>query len=176
MVLPYEKPIKLCLPPTDGQKQRKPSLRAMASVNHFSRKIKQTKLLFPHCSAFATPGAINSQSNQNLQEQLGNDCFKAEPMVFSPDFDGRDDFTNIIYGCNATGRVANILIYDALGRQVRTLTRNETLVTSGVIRWDGTNDRGEKVRIGYYLIYLEVFDLSGNVTRQQLKVAVTGRF
>ncbi len=127
-------------------------------------------------SGFATPGAINSQSDQNLQEQLGNDCFKAEPMVFSPDFDGRDDFTNIIYGCNATGKVANVLIYDALGRKVRTLTQNETLATSGVIRWDGTNDRGEKVRIGYYLIYLEVFDLSGNVTRQQLKVAVTGRF
>lgn len=123
-------------------------------------------------TVFATPGYLNSQSQPGLAARR---MFSIEPKVFSPDGDGYEDFTTINYSTDQTGFVANVTVFDAQGREVRKLVRNELLAVNGFFRWDGTRQDGTKAAIGYYLFYIELFDLNGQKSVHKERVAVGGK-
>lgn len=111
---------------------------------------------------YATPSYENSQfySSENVDEQIN-----VNPDIFSPDNDGYNDILNIEYSLDNPGFVANIIIFDAKGRIVRKLVQNELLATSGIITWDGLTDINSKANIGIYIIYIELFNLFGNIKK-----------
>ena len=74
-------------------------------------------------------------------------------------------FATIQYKMDAPGYVANITIFDAAGRPVRTLVRNGTLALSGYWNWDGLDDKVKKLPIGTYIIFTEIFNLQGKKER-----------
>jgi hypothetical protein len=111
---------------------------------------------------YATPGYKNSQYND---AENSSDEVSVSPEIFSPDEDGNNDVVNISYNFDTPGFVVNVMIYDSKGRLVRNLVRNELLGVSGTFSWDGINDDREKERIGIYILFIEVFDLDGNVKR-----------
>ena len=119
---------------------------------------------------FATPAYKNSQYNDAGET---DNSIAITPEIFSPDEDGTNDIVNINYNFATPGFVANITIYDSKGRLVKHLVRNELLGLKGTYSWDGINDDREKSRIGIYVIFVEVFDLSGNV-KQYKKTCVLG--
>ncbi|MCX2738399.1 lamin tail domain-containing protein [Pontibacter anaerobius] len=124
-------------------------------------------------TVFATPGYRNSQSQEGVQAQR---VFEISPKVFSPDSDGYEDFATINYRTDKAGLVANITVFDAQGREIRKLVRNELLEANGFFRWDGLRDDGAKANIGYYLFYIELFGLNGEKSEFKEKVVVGGRF
>ena len=101
--------------------------------------------------------------------------FEVAPKVFSPDGDGYEDFATINYRTDKTGLVANITVFDAQGREIRKLVRNELLETNGFFRWDGLREDGAKANIGYYLFHIELFGLNGEKSEFREKVVVGGR-
>jgi hypothetical protein len=111
-------------------------------------------------AGFATPGYRNSQ--QNIFDG-GGDEISISPEIFSPDNDGRDDVVNIGFHFDKPGYVANIVVFDSKGRQIRKLISNQLLGNEGAFSWDGINESNEKARTGIYVFYIEVFDISGNV-------------
>ncbi|NDK56071.1 lamin tail domain-containing protein [Pontibacter fetidus] len=123
-------------------------------------------------TVFATPSYKNSQSQEGMATAQ---VFEIEPQVFSPDGDGIDDFTTINYNTSQTGLTANITIYDAQGREVHKLVRNELLAANGYFRWDGLKQDGSKATIGYYVFYIELFGLNGEKSEFKEKVVVGGR-
>ncbi|MFH0894074.1 MAG: lamin tail domain-containing protein [Bacteroidota bacterium] len=122
---------------------------------------------------YATPAYKNSEfvADPNVSNEI-----TLSPEVFSPDEDGVDDILNIQYLFNEPGYVANIVIYDSRGRTMRTLINNEMLATSGTFSWDGITDRKEKAPIGIYVLYIEVFDIKGNVKHFKKSCVVAGKF
>jgi hypothetical protein len=120
---------------------------------------------------FGTPAYKNSEY---LNGEVTNDPVSVSPEIFSPDNDGNNDVLNINYKFDNAGYTANIVIYDASGRLIRNLVKNELLGTSGTFSWDGITNENEKARIGIYVIYFEVFDLKGN-TKHYKKSAVLAR-
>ncbi|MBS1742302.1 MAG: lamin tail domain-containing protein [Bacteroidetes bacterium] len=88
-----------------------------------------------------------------------------EPEIFSPDNDGRDDFATINYNFPEPGYVANISIFDAVGRKVRNLQRNALCGVKGYFRWDGLDEKNQKLPVGIYIIYTEVFNLAGKTKK-----------
>jgi hypothetical protein len=123
-------------------------------------------------AGYATPGFMNSQFRKYEE---GAAQFEVEPKVFSPNQSGIDDFTSIRYQFDAPGNVATIGIFDAAGRKVKDLLQNATLSTQDAIQWDGTDNHHQKVKMGYYLIYIEVFNLKGERQIFKEKVVVAGR-
>lgn len=115
-------------------------------------------------AGFGTPGYKNSQYKLL---QTVNATIAILPKVFSPDNDGRDDITTLQYEIEEPGFVANITIYDAAGKPVRNLVRIGTLGLKGYWNWDGLDDKGNKLPIGTYIIYSELFNLQGK--KQQWK-------
>ena len=104
---------------------------------------------------FATPGYANSQSITNTQP-MGS--VEVKPKVFIPG----DSFTTIHYEAQESGKFANIKIYDHHGRLVMTLAEGISLASQEFIRWDGTTNKGQMARLGYYVIVLEIFDSNGH--------------
>jgi hypothetical protein len=107
---------------------------------------------------YGTPTYKNSQYRLDLQVQ-GD--ITVTPEIVSPDNDGMDDFATIDYSFPSPGYVANITIFDANGRTVRYLQRNALCGIKGNFRWDGLGEKFQKLPVGIYVIYTEVFNLTG---------------
>ncbi|MGL1889330.1 MAG: lamin tail domain-containing protein, partial [Reichenbachiella sp.] len=106
-------------------------------------------------SYYATPGFVNSQfiGASNLIGLL-----VIEPKTFFPNGNGQDDFTTIRYQLKHPGNMGNILIYDTQGRMVKSLVENQLLAASGSFKWDGAQNSGAMSKLGYYIVYFEIFD------------------
>jgi hypothetical protein len=109
-------------------------------------------------AGYGTPSYKNSQ--YKLLQSISA-TVEITPKVFSPDNDGRDDIATIQYKTTEPGYVANITVYDANGRPVRYLIRNGTLGLQGYWTWDGLDDKRMKLPIGTYILFTEIFNLSG---------------
>lgn len=123
---------------------------------------------------YGTPGYQNSQFFENTT--VVDDKFTLADNTFSPDEDGFQDFLLINYELDQTDYVANISIYDANGRLVRILTRNELLGTNGTLKWDGTNDEGTKARMGIHILFIELIQPNGTVERLKKTCVVAAQF
>lgn len=113
-------------------------------------------------AGFGTPTYKNSQYKS---AQAFKAILEPDPPFFSPDNDGREDITSIRYKVAAPGYVATIIIFDAAGRPVRHLVRNATLGPEGSWNWDGLDEKGQRLPVGTYIVWAELFDLKGNVQR-----------
>ncbi|HCZ37409.1 MAG TPA: hypothetical protein DHV26_15935, partial [Cytophagales bacterium] len=120
-------------------------------------------------AGFATPGFINSNSKPD--SDLSEDQVIIEPEIFSPDRPGQD-FAKIQYKFAQTGWVANVKIADQQGRILKELANNETLGYEGFFRWDGDRADGTRVRVGYYFVWFEVFQLDGQLKTFRKRVVV----
>jgi len=112
-------------------------------------------------AGYATPGFINS--NSRPESSFNENAVSVDPEVFSPSVPGKD-FSKINYKFDQSGLIANAKILDAQGRLIKTLANNETLSYEGFFRWDGDRDDGSRARIGYYVVWVEVFDSNGSVS------------
>jgi flagellar hook assembly protein FlgD len=72
--------------------------------------------------------------------------------------------------------MASITIYDAEGREIRRLVKNQLLATKGFFQWDGLNERGQKAAIGYYVLLIELFKIGRPVKVYKETVALGARF
>jgi hypothetical protein len=107
---------------------------------------------------YGTPTYKNSQ--YKLTGQV-NASIEVNPQIFSPDNDGHDDIATISYQLTDPGYVANISIFDANGRLVRYFVKNALLGLKGSWNWDGLNENSQKLPVGTYIIYTEIFNLQG---------------
>jgi hypothetical protein len=124
-------------------------------------------------AGFATPTGKNSHYSE--REDSGSDAVNLFPETFSPNGDGRDDVLFIGYAMPAEGYIANVTVFDAAGRIVKTLYRNTTLAVEGRLSWDGTCSNGKIADMGIYVVYVEVFSLDGKVNRYK-KTCVVGTY
>ncbi len=122
---------------------------------------------------FATPGYQNSCSTNPMSSNAKN--IHLDPEVFIPEF-GEPSFTLIHYKFEQPGKIANVKIFDAQGHLVREVANNSLLGTEGFFRWDGDLNNGTRARVGYYMVWFEVFDSNGSVNTIRERLAIASRF
>ncbi|MEZ5358655.1 MAG: lamin tail domain-containing protein [Candidatus Zixiibacteriota bacterium] len=91
------------------------------------------------------------------------------PDPFSPDGDGFEDFTTIIYAPPIGGSF-QLLIYDIAGYQVRTLLESAQSLP-GEIQWDGRDDSGRRLDIGIYILFARCADERVIETKKTIVIA-----
>ena len=123
-------------------------------------------------AGFATPGLPNSQTGSETGFQ---DEITCEPKAFSPNGDGFNDELNIQFKFSKPGYIANVRIFDSIGRQVRFLIKNQSLAQKGNWMWDGHDESGQKLNIGVYIILVEVFDQEGHTKASKKTCTLTDR-
>ena len=121
---------------------------------------------------YGTPTYKNSQNRIDLEVQ-GD--ISITPSIVSPDNDGMDDFATIQYSFPEPGYVANITIFDASGRPVRYLERNTLSGIKGYYRWDGLGEKMQKLPVGIYIIYTEIFNLQGKTKKFKNTIVIARR-
>lgn len=121
---------------------------------------------------FATPTDENSQYLP--VRPAGSNVISLAEKRFSPDGDGFEDLLLLQVEADRPGYLASIQIFDANGRLVRRLLRNEILPTNGLYKWDGTHEDGRKARIGIYVIWVELVNPDGTVERWQEGFVLAG--
>ena len=119
-------------------------------------------------TGYASPGYANAQKLPEKPE----DFFAVEPEAFSPDNDGIDDHAVISFSQSAAGRIATLRIYSSSGNLVKNLTSNQLIGTTGDILWDGTDEQNKEVNTGYYLLLIDIFDISGKVQQYKRRIVV----
>jgi hypothetical protein len=124
-------------------------------------------------AGFATPGCENSQ---HAEGKPLDDPVSLDPEIFSPDNDGHDDVLMVNYHFNRSGFAATVTVFDPGGRPVRWLARNELLGTRGAFIWDGLNEDAYKAETGMYIIFIEVFNLDGQVKTYKKICVLAGKF
>jgi hypothetical protein len=109
-------------------------------------------------AGYGTPGYQNSQfrTADDLRAVIA-----VSPQVFSPDGDGRDDIATIQYRTEEKGYLANVFIFDAGGRLVRHLVKNDLMAETGFWKWDGLGEKWDKLPVGTYIVFTELFNLEG---------------
>lgn len=107
---------------------------------------------------YATPGYRNSQT---VETATSASAFRIEPRLITPNEDGYHDFAALYYQFPSQGNVATVTIFDQMGREIRKLAANQSLATEGFFTWDGSNQNGEKVRSGRYIVAFSVFNPNG---------------
>jgi hypothetical protein len=122
---------------------------------------------------YATPGYKNSQFRMQISTE---DVLTIDPKVFAPENLGIADYTTIKYKFDLGGNFGSLTIYDQQGRLIKKIAQNELLATEGFFTWDGTDENRRKVKIGYYLILFEIYNLSGKVEVLKESVAVGKTF
>jgi hypothetical protein len=100
-----------------------------------------------------TPGCPNSIRGDHV---AATSRLVASPNPFSPDGDGHDDHTTIRFEAPRASSWMSIRIFDVRGRLVRLLANNEPCGPDGAVIWDGFDDGRRRVRIGMYIILVEV--------------------
>lgn len=123
-------------------------------------------------SGFATPGRENSQIS-GMEPNL--ELVKIDPEVFDPEGSNGQTFTQISYTLAETGWVGSFRIYDLSGRLIQSLAENAILGNEGLFTWTGTDSQGKRVKMGYYILLVELFDLSGRTRVLKKTVVVAER-
>ena len=113
-------------------------------------------------SGYGTPAQVNSQF---IPEQKSSEAISVLPKIISPGNDGNNDYAFININVDEMGKLADAIIYDAKGRRVRYLLKNELLGAVNRFTWDGCDDRSKILPSGIYIILTQIFDLKGNVKK-----------
>ncbi len=119
----------------------------------------------------ATPGKPNSILINN---QPSGEVISVSPNPFSPDGDGFEDFAIINYNLPTDVSSIKVQVFDSKGRKVRTLTENGLFGKQGSLIFDGYNDDGKPLKIGIYILFIEIIASDGSQSTHR-EVAVVAR-
>ncbi|NJN24498.1 MAG: hypothetical protein HC819_00105 [Cyclobacteriaceae bacterium] len=123
-------------------------------------------------AGFATPGKINSQT---LSGTAHSSPMHIEPPVFDPGGHGFPAFTIIKCRFANGGNMANLNIVDTQGRVVKTILSHQSVGVEEDFKWEGDNDEGQEVRLGPYIVFMEIYAADGSRHLYRKKVVVAGK-
>lgn len=115
-----------------------------------------------HCG-YATPGLKNSQQLDTVSGQ--EEWFGLDPALFSPDNDGYHDVLQMSAQLSRPGYMGSINIYNEHGWLIRQIAGNEYLGPEANWTWNGTNDNGDLMSPGPYIVSARFIHIDGAVRR-----------
>jgi len=110
---------------------------------------------------FATPGYENSQKEEQNEDDEKPLSVELLSEVVSPNGDGNNDELILSFNTDKAGYLANVFIFDALGREATRLVNNELFGSSDKIVFDLRKQNGEVLPMGVYVIYCELVHFKG---------------
>ena len=106
---------------------------------------------------YGTPGRKNSQFTYEAPSKAKLEIL---PEVFTPNLDGREDFTNITLVPKNPVKI-NIHIYNKKGRVIRELCQSELITRKTQWIWDGLSEEKLELPMGIYMIVVELWSSKG---------------
>lgn len=105
-------------------------------------------------AGYGTPGYRNSQYRNADEGTTGID---------SPVYSEQTGEYTIAYHLDQPGYTCRAWVFDTSGRRISEIANHESLGMEGQLRWDGLASNSAKVRMGIYILYLELVHTNGDV-------------
>jgi flagellar hook assembly protein FlgD len=122
---------------------------------------------------FGTPGLQNSVFRL---ESITESEVSLSSKRFTPNNDGVDDRLLINFNLKETGYWVNIRIFNSMGKQIRKLASNISIAQEDQLYWDGLGSNKERLPIGIYVVYIELFNEAGDVKNFKKTCVLGGKF
>ena len=120
-----------------------------------------------------TPGGANSVLVESVDGPVAAAGLEVVPSPFSPDDDGHEDAVWIRYRLSSPVALIRIQVFDLAGRVRRQIERARLSGSEGEVLWDGTDDAGNLLPTGPYVVVLEGLSAEAkNVERHRDLVTV----
>jgi hypothetical protein len=124
-------------------------------------------------SSVAPEGASPGKPNSIFTETVVTESKAViTPNPFSPDNDGFEDFATINFNLAQRLAQVRIKVFDSQGRLVRTIAHNRPSGPSNSVIFDGLDDSGRALRIGIYILLIEIVTDSGQNDLIKLPVVI----
>jgi hypothetical protein len=120
-------------------------------------------------AGWATPGAINSLFTETIPS---GSAISLSGKRITPDSDGFDDLLVISFESPSVESVLRVTVFTENGYPVRTLADNLYTGYETSFTWDATDDNGDLLPTGIYVILITAFDSSGNKAAWKRAVAI----
>lgn len=120
---------------------------------------------------FGSPGIVNSQHTTTHTDEIGT--MVIAPKIISPNNDGVDDYATIKYKFEEAGTVANVYIYNERGILLKHIYNNVHLPAEGTLTWDGTDEKGNRLNVGTYIIVIEAITSSRKKIKEKGIIIIT---
>ncbi len=120
-------------------------------------------------AGYATPGYLNSQTSSG---QIISGNITLSPDVITPNGDGFNDFLQISYQFDKPGFIANVWVFDSMGRMLRKISENELLAQDGTLIWDVSNQNIQLTGSGNHLILFEALHPDGETFSKRIAFAI----
>lgn len=120
---------------------------------------------------FGTPGRINSQSREGKLPETRH--WELVSPTFSPDGDGFEDLALLVYSGLEAGSIVAIHVYSLAGQLVYEWANNLPCGSSGTLKWEGYDARGESLPDGPYVLWIRVTNQQGQSKRERLVLVKT---
>jgi hypothetical protein len=124
-------------------------------------------------SGYATPTGENSQKTTPGGQV--ETPFSITNKQFSPNEDGFKDFLALNFQLETGDYIGSVWVYDLEGREINRLLSNESLGTSTLIQWDGRTSEGLLADMGIYILFVQLWDVAGDVSEYQETCALVKR-
>ncbi len=147
------------------------------SLERISKNVPTTSSSSWHSASavrgHGTPTGPNSQ--ELVTGQVPKSPFSVLNRQFSPNDDGHKDFLALDFLLDHGDYIATVWIYDLEGREIYRPVSNVSIGTSAVIQWDGRNHDGVIADMGIYVIFVQLWDTSGQVREYKESCALVKR-
>lgn len=120
-------------------------------------------------SGYATPGYLNSQTSSG---KIVSGNVTLSPDVITPNGDGFNDFLQISYQFDKPGFIANVWVFDSMGRMLRKISENELLAQDGTLIWDVSNQNIQLTGSGNHLLLFEALHPDGETFSKKIAFAI----
>lgn len=143
--------------------------RSLERINHALASNDKTNWSSSVSSEGGSPGKQNSIFTEKLS---GQSKVTISPNPFSPDNDGFEDFTMISLDLTKPIAQVRIKVFDSEGRLVRTIASNRPASSQNSVIFDGLDDNGRALRIGIYILLMEIADENGSTETLKAPIVV----
>jgi hypothetical protein len=119
---------------------------------------------------YGSPGRENSQF---IYQKNSNATLSVYPEIFSPNNDGKKDFTSIVLQLEESAKTS-IYIYNKQGYMVKLVCKNELVNSNANWIWDGLDSDAFRLPIGIYILVAEMIDGDGKVVVLKKPIVISG--
>ena len=119
---------------------------------------------------YGSPGRENSQF---IYHKNSNATLSVNPEIFSPNNDGKKDFTSIVLQLEEPAKTS-IYIYNKQGYMVKLVCKNELVNSNANWIWDGLDSDAFRLPIGIYILVAEMIDGDGKVVVLKKPIVISG--
>lgn len=116
---------------------------------------------------WASPTTKNSQTIPNHLLD-----FQLTTQIITPNGDGIQDELQIQYAFDDKNWMGTFTIFNRNAHKIITFDKHKNLGKQGLVHWDITNDNGQLVPVGFYVLIIELYNQKGEIKVIKLPFSV----